>query len=40
MNPDYESSVADYLYLDNKEWWEPIISGEYTKYYEKMYGDR
>ena len=27
-------------YLDNKEWWENIISGEYQKYYEKMYGDR
>ena len=27
-------------YLDNKEWWEEIISGEYQKYYEEMYGDR
>lgn len=27
-------------YLDNKEWWEEIISGEYQNYYEKMYGDR
>ena len=27
-------------YLDNKEWWETIISGEYQTYYEKMYGDR
>ena len=25
-------------YLDNKEWWETIISGEYQNYYEKMYG--
>ena len=24
-------------YLDNKEWWETIISGEYQQYYEKMY---
>ena len=23
-------------YLDNKEWWETIISGEYQNYYEKM----
>ena len=22
-------------YLDNKEWWETIISGEYQDYYEK-----
>ena len=27
-------------YLDNKEWWETIISGEYQNYYEKMYADR
>jgi dTDP-glucose 4,6-dehydratase len=27
-------------YLDNKEWWEEIISGEYQNYYEKMYGNR
>ena len=27
-------------YLDNKPWWEEIISGEYQNYYEKMYGNR
>lgn len=27
-------------YLENREWWEEIISGEYKNYYEKMYGDR
>ena len=27
-------------YLDHKEWWEPIISGEYQTYYEKMYKNR
>lgn len=27
-------------YLENKEWWETIISGEYQQYYERMYGDR
>ncbi len=27
-------------YLDNKAWWENIISGEYQSYYAKMYGDR
>ena len=27
-------------YLDNRPWWEQIISGEYMDYYEKMYGDR
>ena len=27
-------------YLDNRDWWEEIISGEYQKYYEDMYGNR
>ena len=27
-------------YLDNREWWETIISGEYQNYYEKMYSNR
>ncbi len=27
-------------YLNNRTWWEHIRSGEYTSYYEKMYGYR
>ncbi len=27
-------------YLDNKPWWENIISGEYQNYYKKMYENR
>lgn len=27
-------------YLDNKDWWKNIISGEYRNYYEKMYKNR
>lgn len=27
-------------YLDNRSWWEPIVSGEYQEYYEKMYSNR
>ena len=27
-------------YLDHKDWWEEIISGEYQNYYEKMYSNR
>ena len=26
-------------YLDNRSWWENIISGEYAQYYERMYGN-
>jgi len=27
-------------YLENRDWWENIISGEYQNYYEKMYSNR
>ena len=27
-------------YLDNRTWWETIISGEYQNYYEQMYANR
>ena len=27
-------------YVEHREWWEPVISGEYQQYYEKMYGER
>jgi len=27
-------------YLDHKDWWEEIISGEYQNYYNKMYGEK
>lgn len=27
-------------YLNNRKWWENIISGEYQNYYEKMYTNR
>ena len=27
-------------YLENREWWENIINGEYQNYYERMYGNR
>ena len=27
-------------YLNNQDWWKHILSGEYSQYFEKMYGDR
>lgn len=27
-------------YLNHEDWWQPIISGEYQQYYQKMYGSR
>lgn len=33
-----EKTIA--WYLDNKEWWGTIISGEYQNYYDKIYGNK
>jgi dTDP-glucose 4,6-dehydratase len=33
------SATVDW-YLNNESWWRSIKSGEYAKYYEKMYSDR
>ena len=27
-------------YLNNREWWQTVIDGEYREYYDKMYGNR
>ena len=27
-------------YLDNKPWWQEIVSGDYGNYYQRMYGER
>ena len=27
-------------YLEHRDWWEHIVSGDYQHYYQKMYGDR
>ena len=27
-------------YLDNQDWWQNIISGEYQEYFKSQYGDR
>ena len=35
----FETGIAQTIkwYLENKEWWEQIISGEYKSYFEKQY---
>lgn len=35
----FETGIAQTIqwYLDNKEWWEKIISGEYQSYFENQY---
>lgn len=38
FNEGIKKTIA--WYLDNREWWENIISGEYANYYDKMYGNR
>lgn len=39
---NFDTGIAQTIqwYLDNKEWWEHIISGEYQNYFEKQYGDK
>lgn len=38
----FEDGIAQTIewYLANKDWWQEIITGEYQKYYEKMYKNR
>jgi dTDP-glucose 4,6-dehydratase len=38
----FEDAVADTVawYRDRRDWWEPIKSGEYRRYYEEQYGGR
>ncbi len=39
-NYTFETGIRQTIqwYLDNREWWENIISGEYAGYFDKMYG--
>ncbi len=39
---EFEQAISDTIdwYLQNKNWWERIISGEYQKYYELQYKNR
>lgn len=39
---NFDTGIAQTIqwYLDNKEWWENILSGEYQDYYERQYGGR
>jgi dTDP-glucose 4,6-dehydratase len=38
----FEDAIADTVawYREGREWWEPIKSGEYRRYYEEQYGTR
>ncbi|MBM7618547.1 dTDP-glucose 4,6-dehydratase [Bacillus tianshenii] len=39
---NFETGIAQTIqwYLDNKEWWEQIISGDYQNYFEKQYSNK
>ncbi len=39
---NFDTGIAQTIewYLNNREWWEHIISGEYQNYFENMYGER
>lgn len=38
----FETGIKETIdwYLENKDWWENIISGEYQQYFKQQYGDR
>lgn len=38
----FEEGIQETIrwYLNNKDWWEHIVSGEYQEYYSRMYGSR
>jgi len=36
---DYGIKQTIQWYLENKEWWQNILAGDYQNYYEKMYGN-
>ena len=42
QNHTFEEGLRETVewYLNNKKWWEDIISGEYKKYYAKQYGEK
>jgi dTDP-glucose 4,6-dehydratase len=39
---DFERGLEKTIawYLQNKKWWEEVISGEYKAYYQRFYGRR
>lgn len=39
---DFENAIENTIdwYLNNKNWWERIISGDYMSYYQTQYGNR
>ena len=39
---NFDTGMAQTIqwYLDNEDWWKHIISGEYSQYFDKMYGNK
>ena len=39
---DFESALDRTVdwYVANRDWWGPILAGEFREYYERLYGDR
>ncbi len=38
----FEEGIVETVrwYIQNRQWWENILSGEYQKYYDRLYGQR
>lgn len=39
---NFETGIKQTIewYLENKKWWENIISGDYQNYFKEQYGDQ
>ena len=39
---NFDTGIAQTIqwYLDNKDWWQNILSGEYQNYFQKMYVEK
>ena len=39
---DFETGIRKTIkwYLENQDWVNEVVSGDYQKYYERMYGNR
>lgn len=39
---DFDDGIAQTIdwYIEHRDWWEHIVSGDYQNYYQKMYEGR
>jgi len=39
---NFDTGIAQTIdwYVNNESWWKNVVSGEYSRYFESMYGNR